>query len=179
MCFYMYFDNANKHAVTKQDENHLMQVCTILRTLCFIGGRQKTLDSRWDLRQIECHSISRLVSLIFKDLTLVDGYLIGLELVPGTRQVRIVRTNHSWLHTPDGAIIDPYPMGIISTTSALLLPKTGTVYCAHGGNLYHEETEVRNHFNVSKCWKNARSCLRSLKKYTRKEDMSQIILSMI
>ncbi len=179
MCFYMYFDNANTHAVTKQDEDLLMQVCIILRTLCFIGGRQKATDSEWRLRQMECHSISKMISLISKDLTLVDGYLIGLELVPGETQVTIVQSNHSWLRTPDGAIIDPYPMGMISTTSALLLPTSGTVYCAHGGNLYHERTEVRNHFNVSECWRNARSCLRSLKKYTRKEDMAQIISGII
>lgn len=71
---------------------------------------------------MECHSISRLMSLVFKELTLVDGILIGLDLLPEENKVTVVHTHHSWLRTPDGAIIDPYPMGIISPTSALLIP---------------------------------------------------------
>ncbi len=179
MCFHMYFRSANTQAVTQQDEDLYMEVCIIIRTLFVIRDRQKITNSKWTLNPMECHSISRLISLIFKKLNLVDGYLIGLDLVPGENKVKLVHTNHSWLCTPDNAIIDPYPMGIISKTSALLLPTSGTIYCPHGGNLYHERNDVRNHFDVPKCWRNARSSLRSLKKYTKKEDMKGIISSII
>jgi len=175
----MYFANENTNAVTEKDFSLLQQVCIMLRTLCFMGGRKIKTNSEWKIVQMECHSVSRLISLVFKELTLVDGILIGLDLIPVENKVSVVHTHHSWLRTPDGAIIDPYPMGLISTTSALLIPTSETRYCVHGGNLYHENPSVREHFDVAQCWRNARSCLRSLKKHSRKEDLNEIIASII
>lgn len=175
----MYFKNENTEAVTEQDISLHHEVCIMLRTLCFVGGRKVKTNSQWRVIEMECHSISRLMSLVFKELTLVDGILIGLDLLPEENKVTMVHTNHSWLRTPDGAIIDPYPMGIISSTTALLVPTSKTRYCVHGGNYYHENPSVRDRFNVAQCWRNARSCLRSLKKHSREEDMNEIIASIM
>lgn len=175
----MYFVNENTRAVTDGDIELLHQVCIMLRALCFTGGVKVKTDPKWKIVQMECHSISRFLSLVFKELTLVDGILIGLDLLPEENKVTVANTNHSWLRTPDGAIIDPYPMGLISTTSALLIPTSQTRYCIHGGNLYHENLSVREHFDVAQCWRNARSCLRAFKRHARKEDLQEIIKSII
>lgn len=172
----MYFVNQNTKAVTENDLKLLYQVCTLLRTFCFVGGKQQEKNPQWSAVRMECHSVARMVSLIFKnDLVLVDGTLLGLGLIPEENRVRIEHTHHSWLRTPDGAIIDPYPMGLIATTLALLIPTSDTAYCIHGGNLYHENPSVREYFDVTQCWKNARSALRTLKKYPWKKDLPQII----
>lgn len=175
----MYFINENTKAVTDEDITLLHQVCIMLRTLCFMKGQKVKTNPEWKTVRVECHSVSRLMSLVFKELTLVDGILIGLDFIPTENKVTLAHTHHSWLRTPDGAIIDPYPMGLISTTSALLIPTSETRYCVHGGNLYHENPSIREHFNVAQCWRNASSCLRSLKKHSRKEDMNEIIASII
>lgn len=175
----MYFINENTKATTKQDQDILLQVCILLRTSCFLIGQQKKLNPKWDLIRMECHSVARFVSLIMKELTLIDGFIIGLHIKEGETKVSIAHTSHSWLITPDGAIIDPYPMGIISSTSALLIPTSNTRYCIHGANMYHKDSSVQKHFDVSRCWRNARSSLRALKKNFKEKDLKEIISGVI
>lgn len=175
----MYFVNETTKAVTDKDLTFLRQICVLLRTLCFVNGRQKKTNPHFATVQMECHSIARLLSLIFKELTLIDGVIVGFDLLPEQGKVTPVQTYHSWLITPDGAIIDPYPMGLIATTSALLIPTSNTRYCVHGGNFYHKNPRVREQFSSAECWRNARSCLRTLRKYSREEDMCEIIESII
>ena len=145
----MYFVNETTEAVTKEDNALHLQVCIMLRAFCFVGARQARTNPNWSMLQVDCHAIARVISLIFKNLTLVDGYIIGLRINPGENTATIVHTDHSWLRTPSGAILDPYPMGLISTTSALLIPTTGTRYTAHGSNFYHENAKVQSGFDVT------------------------------
>ncbi len=176
---YMYFVNENLRAVTQNDTKLLYEVCIMLRTLCFIGGRKTKFNPKWSLVQLECHSIARLTSLIFKELRLIDGILLGLGLSEEKDKITVQYTYHSWLITPDGAIIDPYPMGLISTNSAVLIPTNNTRYSIHAGNLYREDSGVKNHFNVEQSWEKARSCIRTLRKHAKDEDMKKIIKSLI
>lgn len=169
----MYFTNETFNAVTKRDRDLLLQVCILLRALCFVRGKKIKENPKWRSPRLECHSISRLISLIQKDLTLVDGYLVGIDTADPDN-AKVMHTCHSWLLTPDSAIIDPYPMGLISTTTALLMPTSGTRYCAHGASLYHESPNVRKYFNVKKCWRKANSYFRVLKGNILEEDMKEI-----
>jgi hypothetical protein len=167
----MYFVNENTEAVTKRDQGLLFEVCILLKTFCLVCSRKFQENPNWKARISECHTIARLVSIPIKDLSVVDGFLIGLRINLETSSAEVVKTDHSWLTTPDGAIIDPYPMGIITSTSALLIPTKNTRYVVHGSNLYNEDRRVQENFDLTKSWKDARSLFRLLKRNAREEDM--------
>jgi len=174
----MFFSNENTNAVTEQDISLTYEVCAVLQTLRVVRRNiANTTEERMPI--MDCHSISRLLALIFKELTLEDGTLIGLDHTLVEGKVAMVHTDHSWLRTPDRAIIDPYPMGIISPTLALLIPTSKTRYRVHGGNHYHENPSVRERFDVEQSLKNAHSCRLLLSKYSRLEDVSEILANMM
>jgi len=88
-----------------------------------------------------CHEIARAWYLHSKKLKYVDGVVGGFgqckEIeVEGQKQqeIELVWCGHSRLLTPDGAIVDPYPVGAISF-GALLIPNCGD-YRPYGGGLY-------------------------------------------
>jgi len=123
---------------------------------------------KWKMPIADCHSVARLLSIFIKDCAVVDGYLFGLGTV-SENELGLQTTCHSWIVTPDKAIIDPWPMGIVIPGSAILVPTQQNIYCAHGSNLYHESSEVRNNFDVTDAWKRARTHKRILKKYCTAE----------
>jgi hypothetical protein len=95
----------------------------------------------------ECHSIARAIAQSFPELTLVDGHVIGLHRTPkakGKRYTAELRyANHSWLATPDDAIIDPYPLGALAVGPLLVVNKG--VYADFGGQLYVPDDDVTAH----------------------------------
>ena len=170
----MYFVTDTTQSVTHADHMLLGHVCATLRALCDVGARHTEANPHWSMLDIDCHTIARLISRIFPELTLVDGYIIGLDIKSSNDTIPTVNTDHSWLQTPDQAIIDPYPMGLISTTGALLIPTSGTKFVAHGSNLYQEDKSVRSRFNAEEKWREARSCMRLLRKYVSHKDLVKI-----
>lgn len=176
----MYFSNENTQAVTEEDQTLLFQVSLVLRTLCFVGAEMKKKNSKWKIRTIECHSIARLLFFIFKkELCLVDGLLIGLTHTEDSKSMKVMQTRHSWLKTSDGAIIDPYPMGIISVTGAILLPSPSTIYCAHGYNLYRDHPAIKEEVDLTRACKNARSLMRVLRKHKDLIKFNELIKDLI
>lgn len=169
----MYFVNPTTKAVTNADIQHLFDVCTLLKSQCLIDKKLTQTNKKWRFEAINCHSLTRFISIVFKELKVVDGTLVGLEIDLDANRANIKRTNHSWLETPDGNIIDPYPQGIISTTSALLIPTSGTCYCVHGGNLYQKELTIEGAFDLTEAWKIARSRFRTMKTYLEDEQVAE------
>lgn len=160
----MHFANAMTRATTAQDRQLLEEVTFGLRSLFIIGIlKREAGNKKWKVRTVDCHAIARMLSIVLSECTLVDGLLYGLRPV-GNGKWSMFDTCHSWLVTPDGAIIDPYPMGIIAAGSALLIPTQSTSYSPHGSNLYEENPEVKEHFDVDDSWKRARSYVRILHK---------------
>jgi hypothetical protein len=163
----MYFRNQNTDAVTEQDESLLLDVCTILKSQFLTQAKAWETNLKWQYRSLNCHSMVRMMSILFDELTVIDGTLIGLEVDVEAGKVKTKKTNHSWLETPDGNIIDPYPMGIIATTCAILIPTSKTQYTIHAGNLYVKGLKIDGEFDIKEAWKIARSRLRANQKYLR------------
>jgi hypothetical protein len=161
----MYFRNSNTNAVTDKDMSLLFGVCTILKTQMFIQNQMWRTNSKWAFRAVNCHSVTRFISLLFQELKVIDGTLVGLEINLDAGQVKTKKTNHSWLETPDGNIIDPYPMGVIATTGAILVPSSGTDYIIHAGNLYQKDLKIDGEFALTEAWRVARSRYRTTQKY--------------
>jgi len=74
----------------------------------------------------ECHSIARAISMAIPELKVVDGVYLGLEWLSGDGDeltIRVRECSHSWLETPDKAIIDAYPPGFITFDAVLVVAK--------------------------------------------------------
>jgi hypothetical protein len=130
---------------------------------------RREYNQKWNVHDVDCHSLARLLSLIFPECKLVDGSLIGLKKGEEVEQFYIYRTDHSWIITPDSAIIDPYPMGIMPVGSVLLVPTVENSYNVHGSNRYEANPEIRSNFDVTDSWRRARSHLRTIRKYRTDE----------
>lgn len=158
----MHFSNDSTRSITSKDKQLLRHVSFMMRSFFLITVRKRIENKDWNIHFVDCHSISRLISKLITDCTLIDGYLIGMKFQGNT--VRLIDTCHSWIRTPDGAIIDPYPMGVISPSSVLLIPTTENIYTAHGAEMYREDRGVQKHFDVANSWRRAYSHLRILRK---------------
>jgi len=98
----------------------------------------------------ECHPIARAISLVIPELKLVNGNYLGLRLscAKGKRALILKQCRHSWLVTPDGAILDPYPVGF--TTMDVVLVATKGPYKHFGGALYWPNENVMAEVNRRK-----------------------------
>ena len=85
-----------------------------------------------------CHEMSRAINILFPNLKLVSGYYHGLQKNEG--KFGILLTEHSWLETPDGSILDPYPVQAVSGSQVLLIATKG-MYESCGAVMYqyHED----------------------------------------
>lgn len=91
-----------------------------------------------------CHEVSRAMNIIFSDLKLVSGYYHGLEKTENG--FRIILTEHSWLETPDGSILDPYPVQAISGSQVLLIATKG-MYASCGSIMYQQDKDGEGFYN--------------------------------
>lgn len=103
----------------------------------------------------ECHSIATAFSIVIPELQLVHGYYCGLEWTrPKSKvHVRITTCPHSWLVTPSGTILDPYPVGI-GTVDAVLVITKGR-YKSFGSGLYRRSDSVLQDFSMAETWEKA------------------------
>lgn len=161
----MYFSPPKNCSVTSADIDFLKSVCLVLRLFSLtIAGKKKNPEDR--KRIINCHSVARLVHLFLPELAVVDGDILGIRSDNKKELYSLQATTHSWVRTPDGNIIDPYPMGIMSINSALLIPHTISPYQIHGFNQYREMPDVaRQHFDEEKSWDDARFFNREIKEF--------------
>ncbi len=88
----------------------------------------------------ECHTICTALAWYFPELTLVNGIHIGPAFIEkdGNKTVKFCTCEHSWLQTPDRAILDPYPPGII-TLDVILIPTKGDYYYFAGSQYQQDE----------------------------------------
>lgn len=161
-------------SVSSKDEELLLEASLIVRCLSLTGHSVKSSNQNWNLPVVDYHSISRLLSTFMKDCRLVDGYLIGI-VTSSERELSLQTTYHSWLTTPDNAIIDPWPMGIVSPGGAILIPTQKHTYNAHGSNLYYPDNNVREKFDVKNAWARAQTCRRILKNHCTEEIVGEAV----
>ena len=133
----MTFVNRQLEADTsKQDRNLCDKVL-----LAIINLDEFTLTHPWR-RQItfECHSICRAISWFIPELKVIDGRYLGLKTTENGQRFEIYSCTHSWLKTPDGSILDPYPPGSIGIAPILVVCKGA--YSYFGGNMYVPDPNV-------------------------------------
>jgi hypothetical protein len=92
----------------------------------------------------ECHSIATAISMIITELKVVHGYYLGIKLTQkeGRDVFTLTSCYHSWLVTPDGAILDPYPVGYTVLIDTVLVPTKGNLV-PYGANQYVHQKGIR------------------------------------
>ncbi len=94
------------------------------------------------LPRFECHTICRALAKKVPTLLVEDGKYFGLRRAGETQEGQFA--DHSWLVTPDGAIIDPYPVGFLTPNPVLVV--TRGIYQPYGSGLYVPDKRVRRSF---------------------------------
>ena len=126
--------------LSREDKRLLVKVMDIfLMTQKYV---QNILQGTGELPLFECHSTCRAIALHVQELMVVDGHYIGVSRKRRRDKVdaRLRYCTHSWLVTPSGSIIDPYPVGILSMNPILIV--TRGKYKSFGGGLYWPNAEV-------------------------------------
>ena len=135
--------------VTDKDKDFWVQCMDIiLRVVKYMEKRPREYNPI-----VECHSICRGLAHNIPELTVVDGHYLGLESTAkdDPKSFLIRHCDHSWLLTPDQAIIDPYPVGFISTNPVLIGPHgTYSVFSRHS---YVPDPTVTRQVITRKVWR--------------------------
>mgnify|MGYP003500663595 CR=1 FL=1 len=111
-----------------------------------------------------CHSVALAFSLMFPNLKLANGVLIGIKWVKRAGKVRSQLTycEHSWLVTSSGAIIDAYPVGLMTIDPILVVSKGNHKY--YGGTSYYQDETIKFCISRAEIRKKAYALLRVMRK---------------
>ncbi len=157
----MLFSNEVLKSTSKRDRKLLVRVGELLNTLAEYCVRER--DNIPDIKY-ECHSICRGLALSLPELTLVDGLYFGVDItvVNGEHTFDPKLCDHSWLTTPSGSIIDPYPVSIIACGPLLVVTKGN--HCRWGGQLYIPSSEVTRRIATADMAKRSEIIAETIKK---------------
>jgi len=115
-----------------------------------------------DIRNIipgfECHSLCRAFARLIPELRFVDGFYIGISCENPTDEKPRLKPHfchHTWLETPKGLIIDPWPVGIISL-NALLVVNKGKYSPYGAGHYIEDQNSLKNVITRSVKWRSTR-----------------------
>lgn len=106
--------------LTKKDYDYFQEVMIADRRL---SRAKKEIDKVGRLTW-NCHSVSRALRTFVPDLVVRDGFYYSFTFGVEDEKVFVKRLHairHSWLETPDGAIIDPRPVSF-TTPYPVLMP---------------------------------------------------------
>ena len=156
----MFFNTKLCEAITRRDKELWLKMMNIMN---LVGNNSLSgMAERSDL-YVNCHSICRALAILVPELTVIDGDFIGVKptVIQGRTEYLIMRGEHSWLTTPDDAIIDPYPMGCIATTPIIMGPKGP--YVVYGKELYVPNVETTRTAIGRKVWRQTHVLVRIIK----------------
>jgi hypothetical protein len=152
----MLFSGPSIRESKKEDRVLLGTIHNLLSNVIETAGRTLS-DKVLDNFVFNCHSVCRaLQEVLGKDrVTVVDGQYLGINITPeGKEKIEFQMHDHSWLVTPTGAIIDPYPTGIIGIISLcpLLVVNSGP-YRVYGGSRYIPCPDVTKRVGTRETWR--------------------------
>lgn len=97
-----------------------------------------------------CHTICRAMAIILPELSVRSGGYQGYKRDPEIpTDLALWVSEHSWLETPDGAIIDPNPVGFITWRPVMFpAPCAESLYTIFGANMYDPTYEKHGFENT-------------------------------
>ncbi len=163
----MIFSEECMRETTEADRKLLFEIAEILKRVI---QTEKEILSEKALSQftVGCHTVCRaLQQVIGKDrVTVVDGFYLGIDTKSDASEIHLFQCQHSWLLTSCGAIIDPYPTGLVGIMPLcpLLVVDRGPRR-VFGGNHYVSDPSVSTKLANRAIWREssvlARIMLRS------------------
>jgi hypothetical protein len=152
-------------ATTEKDRDLLVSVMKIL----WAYKNHRASVGRTEASPVNCHVICEVLGKHIKDVKVIYGYYRGFKdyTEKDKRKTKMEYLNHSWLETPEGAIIEPYPPGFL-TLQPLLYPK-GCNYSAYGYNSYVPHSLVKQSVMDKELRRRIRNFSRRLKTALAKE----------
>ncbi len=155
----MFYTSAVCEHTTKEDKRLLGELGSL------IWNFREYVDtlSFKDYLVYECHSICRAISMAMPKLRLVDGNYTGMEHISTVDGLnfKLCYAAHSWLVTPDDAIIDPYPVGYLAINPVLVVNKGK--YVVFGGNLYIPNPNVTAKISTRETMRKSQTLYRLIK----------------
>ncbi len=149
----MLFSDILNKGITESDRQWWIKVMDRLHLLH--DNANKPSPQKYHLRY-ECHSICLALKQILPELNLTHGCYLGVDITQTTGNFKCAIRNcrHSWLVTPDNAIIDPYPVGFLSPNPIII--GTSEFDC-FGRTFYLEQPSVVSEINYKKVWRQAKA----------------------
>lgn len=115
----MFAHHSSFGIITDHDRELYNKVREILYSLL----SKKSPESKKNFR-IDSHILTRAIAHYVPELVVIDGEFIGVNL-DDKRNITGAHTEHSWLLTPDGVIIETFPVGSL-VPSLVIIPANGT-----------------------------------------------------
>lgn len=119
-----------------------------------------------------CHPTCRSLAKVLPKLRLVDGSYLGSVAVGSPFERKLAACRHSWLETPDGAIIDVCPVGI--TNGPILVIGKGP-WEDFGRGQYVENWGTTALVSDRTLWRKTRVYTRMMREAIRLTDESEFV----
>lgn len=139
----MIFNTALTPTFTKKDKLHYWcRVTELLMIYADFMAAHKDLNDP----KPNCHAICRALAKHVRGIKVVDGNFIGLkqQKKKGQTYFKLRFAAHSWLVTPSGTIIDPYPVGFMSVNPVMVVTRGEYKPFGHGAYMPDKST-TRTH----------------------------------
>lgn len=140
----MLYNSVLMKRVTKRDRQLWISVFDLLSDFHAFAKAKEKIEGKPDGKSgprliYRCHSICRAIASQIPELTVVDGKYLGIGR-DDKNAMTAQFSWHSWLVTPSGKIIEPYPVGFIAI-HPMIVVNLGP-YADFGYNLYTPDPGV-------------------------------------
>lgn len=148
----MVFNHITIKNITQRDKDLFTAVTNIIYRLHDVLTPQQNLI-KMEYRNFNCHVICRAISFYIPELHTITGSYVGLEQKRenGTLTMEPTWSQHSWLLTPDDAVIDPHPVGVISVSPLLAVGKGD--HTPYGKGLYVPDWDITKKVSGRNLWR--------------------------
>lgn len=147
----MLFSNDSLDNTTQEDKLLLVEICDLLDRAYRKAQKIKYEGKR---PSYECHSICRALSLVLKNkVQYVDGLYVSLKKYNDPKEYAVCRCDHTWLVTPSGSIINPYPVAMMTFSPLLFV--NGGIYKNFVEAIYNPDPSVTKEKGNRETWRKA------------------------
>jgi hypothetical protein len=152
-----FFPTPKTLSLTEKDYALLEEISDVLRYILLGFCYYREISGKRFVWAPNCHGMVRGIASICPHIEYASGFFWGFEKNVQD-EIEWVQMEHSWFKTPDGAIIDPYPMQAHTRSEILLIPTSGPT-APFGGNQYEEHGGKRMEFEQVGIWQQARKAV--------------------
>ena len=154
----MYINSAIINSVPKDDIPLFQRISDIFNLFGSVTSKEGRVNLPSYLDRVlsidpECHTIALAISMLVPEMRIRHGIYVGITSSDDERGYRATDCAHSWNVTPNGTIIDSYPVGVITGGPAIVA--SHGIYQPFGSGLYVDRPEITSRLPMYKIWSRA------------------------